>query len=110
MTLVTDEFVRRFMMHVLPKGFHRIRHYGLLARNRSKAASLERARILIAASTPVSPAKPQPADAGAATSENPAHPCPCCGARMVIIETFEAGAVPRHRLAASKLAIRIDTS
>ena len=110
MTLATDEFIRRFMMHVLPKGLHRIRHYGLLARSRSKVATLERVRALIAASMPVPPTKPQPADTGTVISVKPVHPCPCCGAQMVIIEWFEAGTVPRHRPAAGKVAIRIDTS
>jgi hypothetical protein len=75
-------FIRRFMLHVLPKGFHRIRHYGLLASCRTKAATLVRARDLIAAATPS--AKMQGDDEAAASIEQPAHPCPCCGARMVI--------------------------
>jgi hypothetical protein len=53
--------------------------------------------------------KQQPADSAAAT-EKPAHPCPCCGGRMVIIETFEAGRVPRHQPTATVITIRIDTS
>jgi hypothetical protein len=52
MTVAPGEFIRRFMLHVLPKGFHRIRHYGLLATSRTKAATLERARKLIAAAAP----------------------------------------------------------
>ena len=106
MTLDPAEFIRRFMLHVLPKGFHRIRHYGLLARSPTKAETLARARELIAVATPVQPAKAQQAtDSGAAT-EKLAHPCPCCGSAMIIIETFEAGRTPRHR----PTAIRIDTS
>jgi hypothetical protein len=101
------EFIRRFMLYVLPKGFHPIRHYGLLASCRTKAATLARALELIAAATP--PAKMQGNDEAAA-SEQPAHPCPCCGARMVIIETFAAGCVPRYRPTIRQLAIRIDTS
>lgn len=46
MTLTAHEFIRRFMLHVLPKGFHRIRHYGLFA-NGSRAANIERARRLL---------------------------------------------------------------
>jgi Putative transposase len=106
--LAPGEFIRRFMLHVLPKGFHRIRHYGLLASCRTKAATLVRARELIAAATPS--AKMQGDDEAAASIEQPAHPCPCCGARMVIIETFAAGCVPRHRPTVRQLAIRIDTS
>jgi predicted RNA-binding Zn-ribbon protein involved in translation (DUF1610 family) len=108
MTLAPAEFIRRFMLHVLPKGFHRIRHYGLLARSRTKAETLARARELIAATTPA--AKMQCNDEVAASREQPVHPCPCCGARMVIIETFAAGCVPRHRPTIRQLAIRIDTS
>jgi len=109
MTLTTGEFIRRFMLHVLPNGFHRIRHYGLLASCRTKAATLARARELIATETP--PVKIRPNnDEAAASIEPPAHPCPCCGARMVIIETFAAGRVPRHRPTIGQLAIRIDTS
>jgi Putative transposase len=108
--VATDEFIRRFMLHLLPKGFHHIRHCGLLARSCSNAATLERARALIAASALVPPTKLQQANTGTVVSEKPVHPCPCYGAQMVIIERFDAGAVPRHRPAASKVAIRIDTS
>jgi hypothetical protein len=108
MTLVPGEFIRRFMLHVLPKGLHRIRHYGLLATCRTKAKTLARARELIAAIAPA--AEMQCNDEAAASMEQPAHPCPCCGARMVIIETFAAGCVPRHRPTTRQLAIRIDTS
>ena len=113
MTLEPGEFIRRFMLHVLPKGFHRIRHYGLLARSRTKAETLAHARELIAAATPARPAQPakkQKTDDSAARAEKPAHPCPRCGARMVIIETFKAGRTPRHRPALMPVAIRIDTS
>ena len=108
MTLAPGEFIRRFMLHVLPNGFHRIRHYGLLASCRTKAATLARARELIAADTP--PVKIQRNDEAGASIEQPTHPCPCCGARMVIIETFAAGSVPHHRPTIRQLAIRIDTS
>ena len=112
MTLAPAEFIRRFLLHVLPKGFHRIRHYGLLARSRTKADTLTRARELIAVATPVQSTHKQQADDSAATaaSEKPAHPCPCCGASMIIIETFEAGCTPRHRPSAPVLKIGIDTS
>jgi len=108
MTLAPAEFIRRFMLHILPKGFHRIRHYCLLASCRTKAATLARARELIAATTPA--AKMKCNDEAAASMEQPTHPCPCCGSRMVIIETFAAGCVPRHRPTIKQLAIRIDTS
>jgi hypothetical protein len=93
MTLTTDQFIRRFLSHVLPKGFHRIRHYGLLA-NGNRAANLARARQLLAMPAPVADHDQTLDDA----SEPPAstYPCPACGGRMVIIETFEPGATPRH--------------
>jgi Putative transposase len=103
----------RFLIHVLPNGFHRIRHYGLLASG-SKAETIARARELIAAATSVQTAqKQQAADSAAATeaaTDKPVHPCPCCGDRMAIIETFEAGRTPRHQPTATASTIRIDTS
>ncbi len=93
MTLTTDQFIRRFLSHVLPKGFHRIRHYGLLA-NGNRAANLARAHQLLAMPPPVVDHDQTVDDA----SEPPAstYPCPACGGRMVIIETFEPGATPRQ--------------
>jgi hypothetical protein len=104
MTLDAHEFIRRFLIHVLPSGFHRIRHYGLLAGG-AKADNLARARELLDAAAP----SPEPADADTdpATSDKP---CPCCGSLMRIIEVFKAGEVPRHRASARCAAIRIDTS
>jgi Putative transposase/Transposase zinc-binding domain len=111
MTLAPGEFIRRFMLHVLPKGFHRIRHYGLLASGPAKAARIERARELIAAAAPVQDVHKQAASDDAATAaDKPEHPCPCCGGRMVIIETFEAGTTPRHRPSAPTAPAGIDTS
>jgi hypothetical protein len=119
MTVAPAEFMRRFLLHVLPKGFHRIRHYGLLATSPTKAAKLAKARELIAAARPVGllPTKAEAnagAEAAAATPQTkPAHACPCCGAAMVIIETFEAGRLPRNRPTASPAStapIRVDTS
>ena len=113
MTLAPAEFIRRFMLHVLPKGFHRIRHYGLLASSRAKADTIARARELIAQAAspqPPRPAKQDEATAGTEATDKPIHPCPCCGGRMIIIETFEAGSTPRHRPTASAIAIRVDTS
>ncbi len=89
MTLATDEFIRRFLLHVLPRGFHRIRHYGLLASG-GRRDNLARARELLAA-------PPTPSAAPGATLEPHDHqpPCPCCGGRMIIIETFERYGQPR---------------
>ena len=108
MTLDTNEFIRRFLIHVLPAGFHRIRHYGLLA-SANRADNIARARELLAV-----PLLPIDAIKAAATEANepktPEHPCPCCGGRMIIIETFERGCSPRYRPTAPTIAIRIDTS
>src|SRR5690349_4910900 len=85
MTLSADEFIRRFLLHVLPKGFHRIRHYGLLASPACKA-NIARARELIAATMPT--ADPSVAHGTANLGDPPDHrlPCPCCGGRMMIVE------------------------
>ncbi len=108
MTLPTHEFIRRFLMHVLPKGVHRIRHYGLFA-NGNRAANIARARELLNAPT----SQTQSDDAEASKpDERPtlARACPCCGGRMIIIETFERGSTPRHQPTGPMIAIRIDTS
>jgi len=102
MTLTTDEFIRRFLIHVLPRGFHRIRHYGLSAKA-ACADNIARARELLA----VPKLQAEPADA---TDGNDPHPCPHCGGRMIIIETFARGSMPRHRPTGPMVAIRIDTS
>jgi len=104
MTLDAHEFIRRFLIHVLPSGFHRIRHYGLLASG-VKADNLALARKLLN----VAPPAPAPEDA-AADPATPDQPCPCCGTAMRIIEVFHAGERPRHRPTAMPAAIRIDTS
>jgi hypothetical protein len=108
MTLSTGEFIRRFLIHVLPHGFHRIRHYGLLASG-TRADNIAQARRLL--DVPAAP--PEAGDdscAEAAESEPLSQPCPCCGGRMIMIETFQRGASPRYRPAASTAVIRIDTS
>ena len=108
MTLDTHEFIRRFLMHVLPGGFHRIRYYGLLA-SAVRADNIARARQMLAV-----PLLPIDAIKTTATKpdepKTPEHPCPCCGGRMIIIERFQRGASPRYRPAASTAVIRIDTS
>ena len=99
MTLEAGEFIRRFLIHVLPAGFHRIRHYGLFA-NGSRADNIARARELLC----VPAQQNQPPDA---EDPNLSYPCPCCGGRMIIIETFEPGCSPRTH---SINSISIDTS
>ena len=108
MTLATDEFIRRFLMHVLPQGFHRIRYYGLLA-SANRAANIARARELLALPLlPIDAIKAASTDA--TEPQTPEHPCPCCGGRMIIIETFQRGCSPHYRPTAPVAAIRIDTS
>ena len=95
MTLAIDEFIRRFLIHVLPDGFHRIRHYGLFA-NGGRAQNIARARQLLNAPA----AHVEPGEAGRTGDAEPqtlSHPCPCCGGHMIIIETFERGCTPRYR-------------
>ncbi len=102
MTLASDEFIRRFLIHVLPGGFHRIRHYGMFA-NGGRAENLARARELLS----VSPMQSEPCDTAADEPPMYSLPCPCCGGRMIIIETFERGSTPRTRPTSPT---RIDTS
>jgi hypothetical protein len=104
MTLATAAFIRRFLSHVLPKGFHRIRHYGLLA-NGNRADNVAKARELLGVPEPAEPG-PESTKAG----EPRVHPraCPCCGSRMLIIEVFARGSSPSYRPA--PITIRIDTS
>jgi hypothetical protein len=92
MILVPGEFIRRFLLHVLPKGFHRIRHYGLLA-SAARRANIARARALLAAPEP--PTVRAATTSAAAASNDQRPPCPCCGGRMIIVETFERGGGPR---------------
>jgi hypothetical protein len=106
MTLATDEFIRRFLLHILPRGFHRIRHYGLFA-NTGRAVNIARLRELLGcAPTPAekvaSPSQDEPV-------ETVLPPCPCCGGRMIVIEIFERGIQPRYRPAFAA-AIGFDTS
>ena len=108
MTIATDEFIRRFLIHVLPTGFHRIRHYGLFASHK-RAENISRARELLNVPAP----QYEASDAAGPEVDEPqalSHPCPCCGGRMIIIETFERGCSPRYRPTAPLAAIRLDTS
>ncbi len=105
MTLPTNEFIRRFLIHVLPKGFHRIRHYGLLA-NGNRPRNIAHARQLLA--LPARPKEPETPEAALEQPRALPRPCPCCGRRM-IIETFARGCEPKYR-PTPPAAIRIDTS
>jgi len=89
--LSADEVIRRFLLHVLPSGFHRIRHYGLIA-NGERKENLARARALLGV-TPSTDARSAEPD----TSIQPVQPtfvCPHCGAAMIIIDAIARG---QHR-------------
>jgi Putative transposase/Transposase zinc-binding domain len=94
MTLAAEEFMRRFLLHVLPDGFHRIRHYGFLA-NGHRAARLQRCRQLLAAPPPA----PDPVDADwrdrhhRLTGED-LRRCRCCGGTMVVLAVLPRRSVP----------------
>jgi hypothetical protein len=100
MTLATDEFLRRFLLHVLPKGFHRIRHYGLFA-NAARVRNVEAIRRSLNATPPGD--EQAPAGEAQDNEDNPSigrtlrQPCPCCGGPMIVIETFQRGQTPRAR-------------
>jgi hypothetical protein len=99
-TLDGDDFIRRFLLHVLPDGFHRIRHYGLFA-NAARADNIALARRLLDAAPPApSPTEPEAAPAP--------KPCPCCGGRLILIEAFERGSAPQRH--AHSTPMRCDTS
>jgi len=114
MTLATNEFIRRFLMHVLPQGFHRIRYYGLLA-SAVRADNIARVREMLAVPLIATDAI-KAANAKLKEPKSPERPCPCCGARMLIIETFlrgqqpNASRSPQHRPTPVPQVIRIDTS
>src|ERR1700730_14061745 len=114
MTLDASEFIRRFLMHVLPSGFHRIRYYGFLT-CQTRAKNIERIRELLA--VPLIPLDDiKAASAKISTSAQPEepkapeYPCPCCGSNMRIIETFLRRQQPKHKPTPIPPEIRIDTS
>lgn len=100
MTLKTDEFIRRFLIHVLPSGFHRIRHYGLLA-NARRAKNIRRARALLMDQAEVKDNEKVVSENTESSQDEFAEQaqftyiCPDCGDPMVIIERFERGQLPR---------------
>jgi len=96
MTLDPDEFIRRFLLHILPSGFHRIRHYGLIA-NTTRKDNLARARELLIDEKTIesTDAETNAIDAVDGGDESVTYVCPDCGAPMRIIETFERGQLPR---------------
>ena len=112
MTLAPPEFIRRFLLHVLPKGFHRIRHSGLFASGQRRWA-IAKLRALLDVRQPQ--AAGTDGAAGAATEHDAAasttaYRCPCCGGPMIVIETFERGRAPRYRPTTAAPVIGIDSS
>ena len=105
MTLSPHEFIRRFLLHLLPKGFHRIRHYGLFA-NGDRAANIARARELLGLAPASRVVEPEENTAQPDEPRVLSCPCPRCGGRMIVIEVFAPGCEPKHR----PTPVRIDTS
>ncbi len=100
MTLTTAEFIRRFLLHVLPSGLHRIRHYGLIA-NTQRKDNLARARELLMSKKSEAPTDATTNGAETAHGGDPdelthaTYVCPHCGAPMLIIDIFSSGQLPR---------------
>jgi len=98
MTLAPEEFIRRFLLHVLPAGLHRIRHYGLFA-NTTRKDNLARVRELLMKDKTDAPVDAEANAGDMADSGNgdasATYLCPVCGASMLIIQTFERGQLPR---------------
>ena len=103
MRLSTDEFIRRFLIHVLPDGFHRIRHHGLLA-STSRKRNIETIRGLLGAERLVAAEAAEAADTDPAPPLTLREPCPDCGGAMRIIETFRRGERPLTRAPPRKSA------
>jgi len=104
MRLHPHEFIRRFLLHVLPRGFHRIRHYGILASSK-RAENIATARALLGVATPAAETPKKPDITPDAPTVLPC-PCPHCGGRMIVVEVFPRGCEPKWRPAPR----RIDTS
>src|SRR5258708_19780505 len=92
MPLDVGDFTRRFLTHVLPKGFHRIRHYGLFA-SANRAETIAQVRELLGLATPAAEAA---VEIDPAAAQPLAQPCPCCGGPMFVIQTFHAGCPPPY--------------
>jgi hypothetical protein len=93
MRLATGEFIRRFLIHVLPDGFHRIRHYGIIA-SANRKGNINRIRVLLGARSNPDTDESQRNEVPPLTLR---EPCPDCGGTMRIIETFKRGQRPRTR-------------
>jgi hypothetical protein len=96
MKLTADEFIRRFLIHVLPSGFYRLRHYGLIA-NANRQDNLAHARKLLGMNEAELPVQEKTTDKQQSEEQkqDATYACPGCGAFMVIIETFPRNQQPR---------------
>jgi len=99
MRLSTDEFIRRFLNHVLPDGFHRIRHFGLLA-SATRKNNVAKIRTLLGVDTVLQDDAPSDEIIPLTLRE----PCPDCGGTIRIIETFRRGEAPQSRAPPRKQA------
>lgn len=90
MTLATPEFIRRFLIHVLPRSQHRIRHYGFFG-NGNRTANIAKIRELLRAKAP----EPKHVESTDDQPRTRAIPCPCCGGRLVIVDAFDPQQQPR---------------
>ena len=94
MALTHDEFIRRFLLHVLPSGFHRIRHYGLTA-NTGRKQHLDKARKLLKVNVPIVPLEKEISGETKAHEQAPTFFCPCCGAGMIVTDVLLHLYLPR---------------
>jgi hypothetical protein len=110
MTIDAHEFIRRFLLHVLPDGFHRIRHYGLFA-NSARAENLAKARALLQVAPEPETEAPTPEAAPDSLPDSLTEPapCPCCGGRMILIALYERGPMP-ETWACKPTPMRCDSS
>ena len=99
MALATHEFIRRFLVHVLPRGQHRIRHYGFFG-NGNRAVNIAKIRDLLRVKAP----EPDHAEITDDQPRTLAIPCPCCGGRLVIIDAFDPQQQPRAPPATARAA------
>ena len=94
MTLTKSEFIRRYLLHVLPDGFHRIRHYGLIANTRRKS-NLAKVRDLLKVPPPIEPVDQTTEDEITTNEQSPTFVCPHCGSAMEVIEVLPHMYLPR---------------
>ena len=95
MRLRASEFIRRFLIHVLPQGSHRIRHYGLLA-NGSRVKNIARIRKLLADTGHSDKSDEDHGNGDDSQNDRDCQKCPCCGGHMIVVETFEPGSEPQY--------------